>query len=149
MGDFTARIDELIAMMGGGESLVGTVEVNQVYAHYQHEGLNFRHPRGGQAKFLEEPLYSETPHYLQNLADHLLRDGGVQGMIDNMEHLANEVFLKAPVEFMDLKNSGHPMVTEGSVVLYDRAPIQGRLTEEELKAKDHLRSMGLKYRNFH
>ena len=32
------------------------ISYNMVYAHYQHEGVNFRHPNGRQAKYLEKVM---------------------------------------------------------------------------------------------
>ena len=36
------------------------VSFNTPYAVRQHEELGYRHPRGGQAKYLEDPLHSEA-----------------------------------------------------------------------------------------
>jgi hypothetical protein len=67
----------------------------------------------------------------------VLEDGGVPAMIDAMEALAgdNGVASHAPVELGDLRASGHPTVTSDGHSVYDRAPRQHRLTEEELKLK--------------
>jgi hypothetical protein len=53
-----------------------------------------------------------------------------------MEDLAEDggVATKAPVLYSNLRASGHPIVTDDGVVIYDRPPRQHRLTEEELKA---------------
>jgi hypothetical protein len=72
---------------------------------------------------------------LQAYAATVLRDGGQQSVIDSMEHLSGEVERLAPVEFGDLRASGHPSVTDDGHVIYDRAPRQHRLTEAELAAK--------------
>ena len=45
------------------------IEYNSVYARYQHYGLDFRHPRGGQALFLEQPMVTEVPAVQQIIAD--------------------------------------------------------------------------------
>jgi hypothetical protein len=45
------------------------------YAAVQHEGLEFNHPRGGQAKYLEQPLEENRPRYLQ-----LIRDAAAGGL---------------------------------------------------------------------
>ena len=57
-----------------------------------------------------------------------------------MEDLAEDggVASHAPVEFGDLRDSGHPSVTEDGRTVYDREPRQGRLSPEELKAKYRL-----------
>lgn len=45
-----------------------TFSVDQVYAAAQHEGLDFVHPKGGQAKFVEEPFKQMLPRYEAALA---------------------------------------------------------------------------------
>lgn len=133
-GDFMLRSQEIIDRVGGG-SLVGCVEVNQVYAHYQHENLALKHPRGGQARYLADPLMRNASDYLQEIAATVLDDGGRRSMIMAMEHLSAEVETHAPWEFKDLQHSGHPTVTDGGRLIYDRPPVQHRLTEAELEAK--------------
>jgi hypothetical protein len=61
-------------------------------------------------------------------------------MEEAVEDLAESggVASHAPLEYGDLRDSGHPSVTEGEATIYDRAPRQGRLTEDELKAKYRL-----------
>lgn len=144
--DFGARIDDLIAQLDGGEDLTGHVEFDQVYAQYQHEGLELKHPRGGQAKYLEAPLFAKAPEIMQRVADSFLHDGGREGMSDAMENLADEAERLAPVEFHDLRDSGHPYVTVGDAKVYDRPPVVPRLTEDELKAKNRLRDLGFGHR---
>jgi hypothetical protein len=132
---FGARIAELKAMVGDGE-LRGTVIVDQIYAHYQHEGLDFKHPHGGEARFLAQPLLDNRDRYLQHYADQLLHDGGQVAMAENMENLAGDggVATHAPVLYNNLRRSGHPVVTSDGAVIYDRPPEQHRLSEEELRA---------------
>jgi len=102
----------------------------------QHEGLDFAHPRGGQALYLSQPLLDNHPHYLQSYADKLLEDGGESAIIASMEDLAEEggIATHAPVLYSNLRASGHPMVTSDNVTIYDRPPRQHRLSEEELRA---------------
>lgn len=71
----------------------------------------------------------------------MLEDGGKRALIDAMEDLAEDggVASHAPLEFADLRASGHPSVREGEEVIYDRAPRVERLTDEELKAKTRAR----------
>jgi len=125
----------LADMVGDGE-LVGRVEVDQVYAHIQHESLDYRHPRGGQAMYLREPLFANFRSYLQSIANSLLIDGGRRAMIRAMEDLAEEggVATFAPIEFGFLRASGYPTVTDNGAKIYDRAPRSPRLSEAELKA---------------
>lgn len=138
---FEAALDRLADAVGVGP-IIGRVIVDQVYARYQHEGLDFKHPRGGQAKYLEQPLYSNVALYMRDIAARLLPDGNVvQAMADSMEDLSGEVFDKAPIEFLDLRASGHPMVHQAGAVKYDRPPMQARLTEAQLRAKSKLRSL--------
>lgn len=133
-GTFDERITELMERVGGGE-LTGHVEVSQIYAEYQHNGLDFHHPRGGQALYLQAPLMERFPLYLEAVAKTVLDDGGKAGMIASMEDLSDAVAVTAPVEFANLRASGHPYVTDNGEVVYDRAPLQHRLSEEELRAE--------------
>jgi hypothetical protein len=133
-GTFDERITALMEQVGTGD-LTGTVEVNQRYSHWQHEGLDFVHPRGGQALFLSTPLMERFPAYLEAIAKTVLGDGGKHAMEGAMENLSEAVAVLAPVEFANLRASGHPTVTDNGAVVYDRAPLQHRLTEEELRAE--------------
>jgi hypothetical protein len=139
MGDFAAKMDELSALVGDGK-LIGTVVVDQVYAKYQHEGLDLRHPRGGLPKYLSQPLLDNRNDYLKRVADSILRDGGKDGMRSAMEDLAGDggVGTRAPVLWGDLRRSGHPIVESDGTKVYDRPPHARRLTEEELRAKARL-----------
>ncbi len=141
MGDFDSRIEQLQQRVGFLPARAA-LEVDQVYARYQHEGLDFRHPRGGQAKYLEIPLYVETPGYLRDVAARVLEDGLDAPLEAVAEDLSGQVFDHAPVEFLDLRASGHPRVLRGSTVVYDRPPMQPRLTEAQLRAKHKLRALG-------
>ena len=42
--------------------------VDQVYAAAQHEGIGFHHPKGGKAKFIEDPFKEMLPRYTAALA---------------------------------------------------------------------------------
>ena len=134
-GTFSERIDALRHMVGDGARLTGTCTVDQVYAKYQHERVELHHPRGGSAKFLERPLMEHYRDYLSDYADTVLHDGGQPAMKRSMEHLSDQVELTAPVEWNDLRKSGHPSVEQGGRTIYDRAPKAARLTAAELKAK--------------
>ena len=142
MGDFDARMGELSERIGD-TAVTASVEVDQVYARYQHEGLDFRHPRGGQAKYLEQPFYTEHAGYLRDVAARVLEVGPVQPMADAMEDLSGQVMDHAPVEFYDLRASGHPQVRRGGAVVYDRPPMQARLSETQLRLKGKARRLGL------
>lgn len=134
-GTFSERIAELRHLVGDGQRLQGTVTVDQRYAKYQHEHAELHHPRGGRAFYLREPLFDGYRDYLADYARTVLADGGQPAMRRSMEHLSNQVELTAPVEWNDLRKSGHPQVTVGERTVYDRPPKAARLTAEELKAK--------------
>jgi hypothetical protein len=133
-GTFAGRMEALIDMIGRGE-IVGKVEFDQVYAHRQHEELAWKHPRGGQAQYLTEPLYELMPGMMERMADHALQPGGMWlGMVANMELLAQEASRRAPVEVGTLRGSDHPTVTENGVTTYDRPPVVPRLDDATLDA---------------
>jgi len=133
---FAQRITELRDMTGSREGMIrASVEVDQVYAHYQHEHLEFRHPRGGTAKFLEKPLLEHYRDYLDDYARTVLHDGGQEAMKRSAEHLSDQVELHSPREWGDLMKSGHPKVAVGQREVYDRPPKVHRLTKEELRVK--------------
>jgi len=47
----------------------GEVVFNTPYATLQHEELEFEHPKGGEAKYLENILKEKSPEYIKGLAD--------------------------------------------------------------------------------
>ncbi|UTN91850.1 hypothetical protein SEA_STUFF_19 [Streptomyces phage Stuff] len=141
-GDFLARMDELIEEHDGGD-LVGSVVVDQVYAKYQHERMDLKHPNGGQAKFLSGPLLNDAPKYLQKLAGAVLHGSLTNAMAECMESLSLSVWEKAPRDFWDLRQSGNPRVLKGGAEVYNRPAIVPRLTEQQLREKARLKGMGL------
>lgn len=132
-GDFGAGIDEIKQLVGDGD-LVGALNVDQVYAHYQHEGMDLNHPNGGQAKFLETALHANAGSYMQKIADTILEGGAVDAMIDVVEQLDDDSAQLTPKETTVLARSGHPTVTDNGALVYDRAPEVPRLTDAELRA---------------
>ena len=56
---------------GLGDAVVGEVGFNTPYALAQHERLDFHHPKGGKAKYLESNLTERAGRYQANLEDHL------------------------------------------------------------------------------
>ena len=46
-----------------GDSVTVTGSFPLVYAARQHEEIGWRHPRGGQAKYLETPFNAASPRY--------------------------------------------------------------------------------------
>ena len=91
--------------------------------------------------YLQQPLMENYRKYLTDYSAQVLKDGGKGAFIDAAENLAEEggVATRAPVEFGDLRASGHPTVTSDGEVIYDRPPRQHRQTTDELKAKDKAR----------
>lgn len=140
MGTFVKRMKQLASTVPD-EHFEGQVIVDQIYAHYQHANPEFKHPEDGKAFYLRDPLYSHADSYMKRIADELFDDGVIEAMIKNMENLSLEVYMQAPLEFGDLKASGHPMVWADGSIVYDRPPRVHRLTEAELEAKGELRQL--------
>lgn len=142
---FGDRMKQLREMTGSRQgSITGQVVVDQVYAHFQHERVELHHPRGGEAFYLTKPLMERHPMYLRRYAETVLDDGGRGAMRDAVEDLAGlgGVASRAPVDFSDLRRSGHPTVTIGEdEIVYDRPPVQHRLEKWELQAKARLRKL--------
>lgn len=139
-GAFATNLETLATRVEG--RWTGHVLVDQVYAHYQHAHLEFRHPRGGQALYLQVPLYRHYRRYYGILAREAITSEGTNlrgGYREVVEHLSAQVYLLAPREFHDLRQSGHPYVTRDGKKVYDRKPLVGRLSEQELQEKSHLR----------
>jgi hypothetical protein len=144
-GDFELGIQRLIDSVGDGE-LKGSVEVDQIYAHIQHEDTSFKHPHGGTDHYLQKPLFSQMDSYMEHLAEHVVTEDGGSGlqdaMADNMEELSKQVEIQAPIDISNLRRSGHPTVTDNGETVYDRAPQQSRLSEGELKELRRARNGG-------
>ena len=56
---------------GAGDAVEGEIGFNTPYALAQHERLDFNHPKGGKAQYLEDNLKDHGARYQDNLADHL------------------------------------------------------------------------------
>ena len=52
---------------GPAEKVEATVGYSLPYALRQHEELNYNHPKGGKAKFLEEPFLEKEQDYINLL----------------------------------------------------------------------------------
>jgi hypothetical protein len=138
-GSFAANIDTLATQAEG--SWQGKVEVDQIYAHYQHEHPEFHHPDGGEAFYLQRPLYEDIPEMFSTIARKALTAEGVNlddAIMEAMEHLSLQVFMRAPIEFGDLKASGHPQVWHNGARVKNREPNLHRLSEDELRAKSEV-----------
>jgi len=129
--DGVARVQELV----GDGTLRGQVVVDQAYAQNQHETVWFKHPHGGQAHFLSEPLLSGASFYLERIARGLLDDGPVTAMRGVTEDLCEQVRDKAPRDHGYLRESAQPFVYDDGKLVYTRPPAQRRLTDEELDAR--------------
>lgn len=53
------------------DEMTAVVSFNVIYARYQHEGVHFNHPRGGQAKFLSQTIEDQEPLVRQVIANHV------------------------------------------------------------------------------
>lgn len=143
-GDFHDRMQHLIDQVKPG-TIVARDEVNQVYAKYQELREDLKHPGGGQAHYTRDSLLNGTDDMMRTWADHLVTADGsdlVGGTVRNAEHLAAGIYERAPFEFGDLKASPHPQVIDNGAVVYDRPPMIHRLSEDELRAKGHVRALG-------
>lgn len=56
------------------EGTKGRVGFNTKYALVQHERLDFRHPNGRQAKYLEKPANAFTPEFEEIVAGAIRRE---------------------------------------------------------------------------
>lgn len=140
-GSFDDRIRELADRVGSG-TLTGRVEVNQVYAAVQEFTESYSHPSGGQAHYLESSLFDRSDSTWQNIADDLLERGPTDAMTDGVEAVSALVARRAPVDLSNLRGSAHPTVTDGGETVYDRPPVQARLSDGELAAMRRGRKRG-------
>lgn len=139
---FFDRIDQLAEQVGDGH-LVGKIEVDQVYAKYQHERADLEHPRGGKWHYLTDPLLTGAMSSMQTLARHVLEPTGPNaGMEQIVNGLVGDVQEEAPREFDDLRRSGRATVVSNGEVVYDRPPEVPRLTEAQLREKNERRRLG-------
>lgn len=141
MSEFSDRLAVLRESAGIGYLVSGRVIVDQVYAHYQHERLDLRHPHGGHARYLAVPLFTRFRKYCKDYADSFSKGAALDSLKRSMEDLSDQVEWHAPLEFGDLSRSGHPMVLLDQVVHYDRPPKQHRLSKSELRIKNRLRRL--------
>lgn len=133
-GSFFTETERLEERVGEG-ILEGSVTVDQVYALYQHEGADFNHPRGGEAFYLRRPLLEGADTMLGAFVAVI--EGGAtcaEVMALDMEDLADTIPVRAPVEFVVLRQSAAPMVVDNGEVTYYRSASMPRLTQEQLDA---------------
>jgi hypothetical protein len=132
MGDFQARTDELLRKVGHGD-LRGNVEVDQVYARYQHNRADLRHPRGGGPFYLRKSLMEHAQQHLAAIGAAILEAGGVRAMADAMDEVVGLLPRYTPVEHGYLRDSGHARVYDNGALAYDLPPIVPRLSEGALR----------------
>lgn len=126
--------DKLRKLVGKGK-LKGKLRVDQVYAKYQHERMDLRHPRGGYPKYLWLALTVGKDAMIERLAKSVLETGPVAGMKRAMEDQDGRLHRYAPVDFNNLRNSGNPQVFDNGAKVYDRPARQPRMSEAQLRAE--------------
>ena len=134
-GTFDERIQILIDDCEGGGEVVGKVEYNQVYAHRQHVEVTWKHPRGGQAMYLSDPLFNNASTYVALIASECITPDGadpVKGMIEAVNALSLDSSLLAPLMWGNLKMSAHCWVMDNGATVYDHPSLMPRLTDDEL-----------------
>lgn len=126
-------VPEILDRVGDGK-LSGKLTIDQVYARYQHERLDLRHPRGGKARYLADPLMAGFRSYYERMARDLLQPEGLRNaMIDSMESLMNSSQMETPVELDNLRRSSRRVVRDQNAVVSVKGPDQGRLSDEDLR----------------
>lgn len=126
--------DKLRDKVGQGH-LKGKLVVDQVYARYQHERMDLKHPRGGYPKYLWLALTIGRDQMLEGLAKSVLETGPIEGMKHAMEEQDKKLHRFAPVDHNNLRDSGNPQVWDDGSKVYDRPARQPRMTEAQLKAQ--------------
>lgn len=143
-GDFDARMQHLIDSAGVGV-LTAEVTVDQVYAKYQELRDDLRIHLEGQHHYLRDSLFEQSDDVMREWADGLVTADGSDirsATGRNAERVSQGVFERAPLEFGDLKASGHPVAYDNGAVIYNRPPMVPRLSEAELEAKGDVRRLG-------
>jgi hypothetical protein len=67
--DPQAEGDEGVKGGAGTDETSAVVAFNTVYAEAQHERTDFAHPKGGKAKYLEDPLERNRKQYERKIAE--------------------------------------------------------------------------------
>lgn len=150
-GDFFDKIQELQDQVGEGH-VVGSLEMDQVYAQSQELGIWMtgpnagkvihNHPGGGGTHYLSGALLGGVNGYMESVAETVLDGGPAKGMEAATEKLGESASANAPIEFGDLRESTHPTVVDDGATVYDRAPLVPRLDEAALAAKAKGRARG-------
>jgi hypothetical protein len=140
-------MDELMRALSGAalpHEIKGIAGFNTPYALAQHERLDYRHPKGGKAKYLEDPLKQNAKRYADRMGIQMKRAiagpaiagasghvlaaavlaGAVDGMIDATEDLLGRAMREAPIDEGTLRASGT------AAVYVDGRPISGMTTKQ-------------------
>lgn len=139
VGEGAKKLRKLV----GQDVLSGHLRVDQVYAKYQHERMDLKHPRGGQAKYLWLALVTNQESFMNRLAKSVLETGPAEGMKKVVEEQDRALHRFAPVDRSNLRNSGNPRVFDDGRKVYDRAARQPRMSAAQLKARHRGGSGGL------
>ena len=70
-GDLRSSASTTVDVKTG--NVKGEVGFNEEYALDQHESLEYNHPRGGNAKYLEGPLKENQSRYIKQISEALRR----------------------------------------------------------------------------
>jgi hypothetical protein len=107
---------------------------DQVYAKYQHERLDLRHPNGGKARYLADPLYEGHGKYYAEVVAELFTGGAVAAMTKAVESWNDAVKGQTPVDLNNLRMSGTRTVWDNGALASLHPAEQGRLSEAALRA---------------
>jgi hypothetical protein len=122
------RFAELEKSIGEGKMVI-RAEVDQPYALVQHENLEYAHPRGGRAKYLQAPLFENNREFMQILAFYFINAKGCElqtGAIRVAERISDLVEQNAPRLDHILRYSTRPQVIDNGQTVYNRAPKKER-----------------------
>jgi hypothetical protein len=144
-------MDELMrALSGAGlpHEIKGIAGFNTPYALAQHERLDYHHPKGGKAKYLEGPLKENVGRYASRMGLRMKRaivgpaiagagghvlaaavlEGAIDGMIEATEDLLGRAMREAPIDEGTLRASGT------ATVYVDGRPVSGMTTKQVVPA---------------
>lgn len=136
MGTFVARTSELMDKVGTGK-IQASVRVDQAYAEFQHERTDLKHPRGGGAHYLRDPLYKNLPKSLRQISSQMLDRPMRSIFIDLADDFSGYVADNAPLFLGDLRASGEPRVKEGGRFVW-RGTAMPRLNARYARGKQRL-----------
>ena len=123
-------------------AIEGIVGFNEPYALAQHERLDFHHPKGGKAKYLEDPLKENADRFGDHLSGRMreavavagpvnageaVTAGAIRGMTEVTEDLLGRAMREAPVDEGTLRGSGT------AAVFVDGRRVSGSAAAEALR----------------